>query len=257
MALVAEASLKPPKIHFKEKSYISSKRQIVKTQYLKPFASITVDCVIFGYNEKRLDVLLIKRDSEPEAGKWALPGGFMEKNETTDESAQRVLKKMTGVSNSFMEQFYVFSEHKRNPMGRVVTIGYYALVDPSLYELKPSWHASDAKWFDTNKLPKLAFDHSDIVNKALLTLKKEVKLKPIGFELLPKKFTLSELQNLYEVVVGKTLDRRNFRKKLKAMDILKELNEVKEGAHRPAKLFKFEKKQYNAYLKNNEFHFDF
>lgn len=228
-----------------------------KTQFVKSFASITVDCVIFGYNQKKLDVLLIKRDSEPAAGKWALPGGFMEKNETSEESAQRVLQKLTGVSNTYLEQFQFFSDLNRHPMARVVTVGYYALVDPTLYELKPSWHARETRWFDINKIPKMPFDHNLIFERALQTLKKEVKLKPIGFELLPEKFTLSELQNLYEVVVGKELDRRNFRKKLKAMNILKELKEVKEGAHRPARLYKFDKRQYDILLKNNAFNFEF
>ena len=226
----------------------------MKLQFVPPIASITVDCVIFGFDGKKIEILLIKRGSEPEAGKWALPGGFMEKNETIDDAATRVLNLLTGVSGIYMEQFYTFGKLDRHPLARVITVSYYALVDSTNYKLKPSWHASETEWFDIHEMPKLAFDHKEIFEVALKTLKKEVTIRPIGFELLPAKFTLTDLQNLYEVILGETLDRRNFRRKIKAMNILKELKEIRPGAHIGATLFKFDKKQYNA-LKSGGFDF--
>ncbi len=224
----------------------------MKIQYVSPVASITVDCVILGFDGKKMEILLIKRGSEPEFGKWSLPGGFMEKMETVDDAAKRVLGLLTGVSGIYMEQFYTFGRLDRHPLERVVTVGYYALIDSSYYNLKASWHASETKWYDITKIPKLGFDHKEIVDLAIKTLKKEVTIRPIGFELLPTKFTLTDLQNLYELILGEKLDRRNFRRKLKAMDILIELDEVKPGKHVGATLYKFNKKQYNL-LKANGF----
>jgi 8-oxo-dGTP diphosphatase len=226
----------------------------MKIQFVPPVASITVDCVIFGFDGKKMEILLIKRGSEPEAGKWALPGGFMEKEETMDEAAKRVLNLLTGVNGIYMEQCYTFGKLDRHPLARVITVSYYALVDSTNYKLKPSWHASETKWFEISEMPKLAFDHKEIFDVALKTLKKEVTIRPIGFELLPTKFTLTDLQNLYEVILGEELDRRNFRRKIKAMDILTELNEIRPGAHIGATLFKFNKKKYNE-LKSGGFDF--
>ncbi len=218
----------------------------MKLQYVSPVASLTVDCVIFGFDGKKMEILLIRRGSEPEAGKWALPGGFMEKEETLDDAATRVLSLLTGMNNIYMEQFHTFGSLNRHPLGRVITVAYYALVDSTNYNLQPSWHASETQWFDISEIPKLGFDHKEIVNTALKTLKKEIAIRPIGFELLPNKFTLTDLQNLYEVILGESLDRRNFRRKLKAMDILIELDEMRPGAHIGATLYKFNKKQYNS-----------
>jgi 8-oxo-dGTP diphosphatase len=218
-------------------------------QYQPPIASITVDCVLFGFNEGKLKVLLIKRASDPEAGKCALPGGFMEKEETLESAAQRVLEMLTGVSDVFMQQLKVFSALDRHPFERVITVAYYALVNPDNYPLKPSWHASEAYWWELDKLPALSFDHKEIVKTAIQTLKKDIQVKPLGFELLPQKFTLRELQDLYEAILGNQLDRRNFRRKLKALAILKELDEVKKGAHRDASLYSFNKKAYDKLVK--------
>lgn len=218
-------------------------------QYHPPIASITVDCVIFGFNEGKLKVLLIKRASDPEAGKWALPGGFMEPEETLETAAQRVLEMLTGVSDIYMQQLKVFSAPDRHPSARVITVAYYALVNPDNYPLKPSWHASEARWCELDRLPSLGFDHKEILNTAAQTLKKDIQVKPLGFELLPKKFTLRELQDLYESILGNKLDRRNFRRKLKALAILDELKEVKKGAHRDASLYSFNKKAYNKLVK--------
>lgn len=215
-------------------------------QFNPPIASVTVDCVLFGFIDGKLNVLLIKRGSEPEIGKWALPGGFLEKEEDIDIAARRVLELLTGVTNVFMEQFHTFGKPSRHPLARVVTVGYYALIDASHHKLKPSWHASETTWFDISDLPKLAFDHKEIFNLALKTLQKELNISPLVFELLPSKFTLSDLQNLFEIILGRTMDRRNFRRRLKTMDILIELDEVRPGAHVGATLFKFDKKKYKA-----------
>ncbi len=216
----------------------------MKVQYNSPVASITVDCILFGFKEGELSVLLIKRGSDPEIGKWALPGGFMEKNEDIDEAAERVLELLTGVTGVFMKQFRTYGKPKRHPLARVVTVGYYALIDTGHHKLKPSWHASETTWFDVLNLPKLAFDHNEIFGDALKALQKELNITPLIFELLPSKFTLSDLQNLFESILGKTMDRRNFRRRLKIMDILIELDEIRPGAHAGAALFKFNKKRY-------------
>jgi 8-oxo-dGTP diphosphatase len=226
----------------------------MKLQYVSPVASITVDCVIFGFDGKKIEILLIKRGSEPEMGKWALPGGFIEKEETLDDAATRVLSLLTGMSTIYMEQFHTFGSLNRHPLGRVITVAYYALVDSTNYKLQPSWHASETEWFDIAEIPKLGFDHKEIVTTALKTLKKEISIRPIGFELLPSKFTLTDLQNLYEVILGQSLDRRNFRRKLKAMDILIELDEMRPGAHIGATLYKFNKKRYTSLVSEG---FDF
>jgi 8-oxo-dGTP diphosphatase len=226
----------------------------MRVQFLEPVASITVDCVIFGFDGKKLEVLLIKRGSDPEAGKWALPGGFMEKFENLDQAAERVLENLTGVTNVYVEQFQTFGRIDRHPLARVVTVGYYALIDSTHQQLKPSWHASETQWFEIHDLPKLGFDHKEIFEAALKTLKRELTIRPIGFELLPKKFTLTDLQNLYEIILGENLDRRNFRRKIKSMGILTELKEVRPGAHIGATLYKFDKKQYNS-LKSKGFDF--
>ena len=178
-------------------------------QYNPPLASITVDCVLFGFNEGKLKVLLIKRSSDPEMGKWALPGGYLEKDETLEKTAQRVLEMLTGLSNIYMEQLKSFSALDRNPLARVITMAYYALVNPANYPLKPSWHASEAYWCELDRLPNLGFDHKKILDTAISFLKKGIQVKPVGFELLPLKFTLKELQDLYEAILGKKMDRRN------------------------------------------------
>ncbi len=214
-------------------------------QYHPPLASITADCVLFGFHEGNLKVLLIKRSSDPEAGKWALPGGFMEQDETLETTARRVLKMLTGVPEVYMQQLKVFSAVDRHPSARVVTIAYYALVNPDHYRLNPSWHASEAFWYELEKLPLLGFDHREIVDTAIATLKKDIQLKPIGFELLPQQFTLKELQDLYEAILGNKLDRRNFRRKIKSLGILRELEQVKKGPHRDASLYSFDKKAYD------------
>lgn len=216
----------------------------MQVQYSNPVASITTDCVIFGFKENRLNVLLIKRAFDPEKDKWSLPGGFMEKEESLENCAQRILHKLTGVSDIYLEQFQVFSKIDRHPIDRVITAGFYALVNPEKYPLNPSWFASEAYWCEVDRMPSLAFDHQEIFEKALNKLKINVRIQPIGFELLSEKFTMKELQNLYEAILNRPLDRRNFRKKIKTLGILIELNEFKKGAHKDAMLYRFVPEAY-------------
>ena len=192
--------------------------QTFKYQY--PRAALTVDCVIFGFDGGELKVLLIERALAPFKGKWALPGGFVGVDETLDEAARRELQDETGIKKVFLEQLYTFGEVDRDPRERVVSVAYYALIKLGDYRVKAATDARDAAWFAVSDPPALAFDHDSILNAALARLKAEVRYQPIGFELLPPKFTLSQLQHLYEVVLERPLDKRNFRKKILAMPLL-------------------------------------
>jgi 8-oxo-dGTP diphosphatase len=219
-------------------------------QFSPPVASHTVDCVVFGFEDKKLKVLLIKRASEPAADEWAIPSGFMEIHETLEEAAERLLDHLTGVNHVYLEQIGTYSNLDRYPMGRVVTTAYFGLVRPQNYWLNPTWHAKEAMWCDVQEVPTLAFDHNKIIKKALFVLQRELKLSPIGFELLLPKFTLSEMQILYECVLDEKLDKRNFRRKIESMDILIQMDDVRKGSHVDAKLYAFNKKEYERKLKD-------
>lgn len=224
--------------------------------YKYPKASLTVDCVVFGLDEQDLKVILIKRDLEPFSGQWALPGGFVLMNETLEESAIRELREETGVEKVFLEQLYTFGKVDRDPRDRVISVAYYALVNLRDHKIKAATDARDAAWFSVYDLPKLAFDHDEIFNTALKRLKGKVRYEPIGFELLPKKFTLTQLQNMYEKILEENLDKRNFRKRILSMDLLDELDEVEmDVAHRAAKLYKFNEKRYQQ-IKDKGFNFE-
>ena len=213
--------------------------------YQYPRAALTVDCVVFGFDESELKVLLIERALEPFKGKWALPGGFVRVNEPLDEAARRELEEEAGLKEVFLEQLYTFGNVKRDPRERVVSVAYYALVKLAAHETKAATDAADARWFPVSKVPKLAFDHAEILATALARLKAKVRYQPIGFELLPPKFTLSQLQHLYEAVLGVDLDKRNFRKKVLSFGLLVPLNETQMvGRHRPAQLFCFDTDKY-------------
>ena len=194
-------------------------------QYEYPRPALTVDCVVFGYDRGRLWVLLIERALEPFRGRRALPGGFVHLDETIDAAALRELEEETGVKRVYLEQLYTFGELDRDPRERVVTVAYFALVKLSDHAVRAATDASDAAWFPVDELPALAFDHATILGLALERLRGKVRYRPIGFELLPKKFTLTELQRLYEAILGRALDKRNFRKKVLAMGLLQELDE--------------------------------
>lgn len=216
--------------------------------YDYPRPAVTVDCVVFGADlrEDRLKVLLIQRDIDPFSGKWALPGGFMREHETLEVAAIRELEEEAGLKDVFLEQLYTFSSTDRDPRGRVVSVAYYALVEPEQHAAQAATDARDAAWFALDELPdELAFDHGQILEVARERLRGKVRYRPIGFELLPEKFTLSELQRLYEMILGQKLDKRNFQRKLHRMNILIDTGEVQQNvAHRAARYYSFDEKAY-------------
>jgi 8-oxo-dGTP diphosphatase len=225
-------------------------------RYQYPRAALTVDCVVFGFDEGELKVLLIKRGLPPFKGQWALPGGFVRVDETVDAAARRELEEETGLADVFLEQLYTFGEVKRDPRERVVSVAYYALVRLASAETRAATDAAEAAWFPVSKMPLLAFDHAAIFEKALDRLRGKLRYQPVGFELLQPKFTLSQLQHLYEAVLGLDLDKRNFRKRVLALGLLVPLQEtVMSGAHRPAQLFRFDPAKYER-LSRRGFHFE-
>lgn len=224
--------------------------------YKYPRPALTVDCVVFGYDAEELKVLLIQRDLEPFEGKWALPGGFVHIEETLEDAARRELQEETGIADLYLEQLYTFGEVNRDPRERVVSVAYYALVDLFHYRLTAATDARNAAWFAVDDTPPLAFDHEQILAMAHQRLRGKVRYQPIGFELLPEKFTLTQLQRLYETILGTALDKRNFRKKILGMDLLIELDEVEQDvAHRAARLYQFDESKYRA-LTERGFNFE-
>ena len=224
--------------------------------YEYPRPSLTVDCIIFGLDESsRLKVLLIQRAKDPFKDAWALPGGFVDENETLEYAALRELKEETGVSEVFIEQLFTFGTPGRDPRGRVVTVAYYSLINLAEHKIGADTDAQDVKWFPINSLPPLAFDHAEILETAITRLRGKVRYQPIGFELLAEKFTLTQLQKLYETILDKELNKRNFRTKILKMNILKEEDILRGVAHRPAQLYSFDKAKYEAYL-NQGFNFE-
>lgn len=224
--------------------------------YDYPRPSLTVDCVIFGLDEGDLKVLLIQRGQAPFEGQWALPGGFVRLDETLDEAARRELQEETGVNNVFLEQLYTYSAVDRDPRERVVTAAYFALVKLCDHRIKATTDARNAAWFTVHDAPKLAFDHAKILEQAQERLKSKVRYQPVGFELLPEKFTLTQLQRLYETILERELDKRNFRKKILGMDLLLELDEIEQDvAHRAARLYSFDRKKYQK-LAQKGFNFE-
>jgi 8-oxo-dGTP diphosphatase len=208
--------------------------------------AFSVDCVVFGFSGKELQVLLIERGQEPFEGMAALPGDLVYPNEDLDSAANRVLKDLTGLDDVFLQQVEAFGQVGRHPLGRVVTVSYFSLIKPESKFLHASSWAESAQWVNFHDIPELAFDHSTILNSAYRRLQDHVRHKPIGFELLPKKFTLSELQALYEVILGKQFDKANFRKKILGMNLLVGLNEQeRKVSHRPARLYSFYEEHYN------------
>jgi 8-oxo-dGTP diphosphatase len=211
--------------------------------YARP--ALAVDCVVFGLDQTDLKVLLIQRRIEPYRHAWALPGGFVRTDETLDEAARRELAEEAGVTDVYLEQLYTFGDLDRDPRERVVTVAYYALAKLSDHRIRAATDAMGVGWFALDDMPKLAFDHTDIVARAYDRLRGKVRYAPIGFELLPGRFTLTQLQRLYELVLGAELDKRNFRKKILAMDLLVETDQVEQGVrHRAARLYRFDKKKY-------------
>lgn len=218
--------------------------------------ALSVDCVVFGIDAAALQVLLIRRLLPPHKEQWALPGGFVHLNESVDDAARRELREEAGLDHVFLEQLYTFGDTDRDPRGRVVTVAYFALVQMSKHPVKASTDASDANWFPAAHLPPLAFDHARILDTARERLRGKVRYQPIAFELLPKRFTLTQLQTLYEVILERPLDKRNFRKKVLDLSLLQDTGTLEEGApHRPARLYAFDRKKYER-LAQNSFHFE-
>ena len=223
--------------------------------YRYPHPAVTTDCVIFGFDGERLQVLLIERGIEPFKGKWAFPGGFIKMDESAEEGALRELREETGLDNAYIEQFHTFSDPNRDPRERVITIAYLALV--RLQEVKAGDDAAAARWFPIDEIPSLAFDHDFILRMATQRLREQIHFQPIGFELLPKKFTIKELQSLYEAILGINFDRRNFSKKMLHLEILTELDEtIWPTPKREAKLYKFNSDKYEE-LKRKGFRIEF
>ena len=174
--------------------------------------AITIDCVIFGFDKGSLEVLLIEHAEGISKGKWGLPGGWIKEKESIDKAAHRLLAELTGLDNIYLEQLKAFGEPERFPLGRVITIGYYALVKREDYNIKAGFTASDAKWYKINDIPDLIYDHNEILNYSLTNLRNRVRQAPLGFNLLPEKFTLLELMHLYEEILGIEMDKSNFRR---------------------------------------------
>lgn len=211
----------------------------------KTIQALSIDCLIFGFKDGKLDVLLVKHAEGISKGKWALPGGWIKYNESLDDAANRILYSLTGVSNIYLEQLKSFGEVKRYPLNRVITIAYYALVNADNYSLNPGFTASDVKWCDVHAVRNLPYDHNQIFKTGFNHLKHKVRHEPIGFNLLPEKFTLHQIQQLYEAILEVQLDKPNFRRKLLKMNLLISCQEKqKDVSHRAANLYKFDKKIY-------------
>jgi 8-oxo-dGTP diphosphatase len=218
--------------------------------YEFPRPAVTVDCVIFGYDGKEaLKVLLIQRKHDPYAGQWALPGGFVDMDEPLETAALRELEEETSVKDVFVEQLYTFGEPGRDPRGRMISVAYFALVDLASHPIQAADDARAVNWFPIEDLPDLAFDHRQIIDMAIDRLRSKVRYQPIGFELLPSTFTLTQLQDLYEVILGlkakgKSLNKRNFRTRILKMNVLEEAGKQEGVSHRPATLYRFDQQKY-------------
>ncbi len=210
--------------------------------YPYPRPSVTVDMVLYAYLQEQLKVLLIQRGGDPFRGQWALPGGFVNMDESLDAAARRELQEETGVTDVYLEQLYTFGAPDRDPRGRVITVAYFALLsadEARRIAVQGGDDAQDARWWNMYDLPPLAFDHGRILEYALQRLRWKLEWTALGFLLLPREFTLSELQSVYETVLHEPLDKRNFRRKILSADVLEETGNRREGDHRPAKLYRF------------------
>jgi len=201
---------------------------------------VAVDVVLFTIHDGSLKVLLVRRDRPPFQGLWSLPGGFVGRVESVDEAALRELQEETGISTVYLEQLYTYGDLDRDPRGRVITVSYYAVVSWLQFQGKAKTSLTETKWFPVTRLPQIAFDHKRIVLHGLERLQNKVNYTSVAFQLLPKTFTLSELQQAYEVILGQPLDKRNFRKKMTQLGILRDTGSRKgKGRRRPARLYSF------------------
>jgi len=209
---------------------------------------VAVDSIIFGFSENQLKLLLTRRELEHHSGQWSLMGGFVDESESVDDAARRILTELTGLKDIYLEQLYTYGEIHRDDGARVISVAYYALINMDAYDEK-SGNRYQAKWFAMNEIPQLVFDHNVMVQKALRRLRRKTIIQPIGFELLPEKFTLTQLQSLYEAIHGQELDKRNFRKKILSMNVLQKLEEKdKNSSRRGAFLYRFDKQKYDALM---------
>jgi len=212
---------------------------------------LSVDCIIFGFDKEGLKILLIKRDFAPEKGKWSLMGGFLNKSESLNGAAIRVLNRYTGLQDIYMEQLYAYSEVDRDPVDRTISVAFYALINIENHDTDLI-KDHEAEWFSISKMPKLIFDHDEMVAHAVRRLRYRTSTKPVGFELLPEKFTMRQLLELYEAILDKELDKRNFISKINSLDILIKLNEKDMLSSRKGSyLYKFDKEKYDAQLLNH------
>jgi len=223
--------------------------------YKKQDIKVTVDAIVFGYNQENgISVLLIKRKIAPYINEWALPGGFVLNHETLEEAVERELREEAGIKIDYIEQLFTFGKPDRDPRKRIISISYFALVKSADFRLFAASDAAEAAWFSIYDLPRLAFDHKEIVEKAVARLRAKITYEPIGFELLDNKFLFSDLEQLYMKLLGHDIDRRNFKRKLMSLGLVLELNEkaTAAGAGRPGKLYSFDSKKYNQ-LKTDGF----
>lgn len=218
---------------------------------------LSIDNLIFGLDHGQLDIMLVKHDIGPGKGSWALPGGYIKVDENLRDAASRLLQELTGVRNLYLEQLKTFGQVDRFPLERVVTIAYYALVSAEDYPLVAGHNAAEAKWFNVKDLPPLIYDHAEIVGHGINFLRHQVCHKPVGFNLLPEKFTLLQLQELYEAILDTKLDKPNFRRKMMKMNLLAPCNEKQQGVpHRAANLYRFDSEAYER-LTDKGFSFEF
>lgn len=224
---------------------------------MKQEIKVSVDAVVFGYDQENgLSVLLIKRRNEPFQKMWALPGGLVLNGESLDDAVNRELREEAGIDVNYLEQLYTFGSPERDPRNHAISISYFGLVRPQDFQLAAHTDAEDVAWFNVKKLPKLAFDHKKIIDVAIKRLRGKITYEPIGFELLDKEFPFSDLENLYQTLLDREIDRRNFKKKIISLGILEELDEtIQRKSGRPARLFKFNKKKYFE-LKEKGYNFD-
>jgi ADP-ribose pyrophosphatase YjhB (NUDIX family) len=209
---------------------------------------VALDCIIFGFNQKDLNILLIKRGFEPEKGKWSLMGGFLRADESLNQAAERILEELTGLTGVYMEQLYAYGAVGRDPVTRTISVAYYALIKTDHYDpsLGGSYHA---QWFPVSAVPPLILDHEQMVQRALNQLQEKSRTQPVGFELLPEKFTMPQLKNLYEAINDREYDPRNFSKKIATMEWIVKLDEKDKATSRKgAYYFRFDKDRYRKLL---------
>jgi len=233
------------------------RKLVVNPLRMKQDIKVSVDAVVFGYSlEEGIQVLLIKRRYEPFKKSWALPGGLVGNDESLEAAVRRELREEAGMKLSYLEQLYSFGEPQRDPRNRVISIAYFGLVRPGDHQLSAQTDAEDAAWFNIKHMPKLAFDHKQIIDAAIKRLQGKIVYEPVGFELLDKEFPFSDLEKLYQVLLDNDLDRRNFKKRIMALGFLEEVNRtLQRGAGRPAQLYRFNQKKYFQ-LKEKGYHAD-